>query len=174
MVIDTAAEDALLDLLNTTPLVAGAPDDLLEQGPRATRWLRDHGADGSEAERVALSRARDALQAVVRGQAAPESLQALLTGSHYLPAAVTEQGIDWAIRTPAGHRPAVLAVLAWSALQTERPGRLRPCANPECHLFLLDRSKPNKGRWCSMAVCGNRMKARRHYQRSQEAAAAQD
>ncbi|HUB22315.1 MAG TPA: CGNR zinc finger domain-containing protein [Streptosporangiaceae bacterium] len=23
-------------------------------------------------------------------------------------------------------------------------------------------------RWCSMAVCGNRMKARRHYQRGRE------
>jgi predicted RNA-binding Zn ribbon-like protein len=42
---------------------------------------------------------------------------------------------------------------------------LRPCANIECQLFLIDRSKPNTARWCSMAVCGNRMKARRHYQR---------
>jgi predicted RNA-binding Zn ribbon-like protein len=33
-------------------------------------------------------------------------------------------------------------------------------------LFLIDHSKPNKARWCSMAVCGNRMKARRHYERS--------
>ena len=35
-----------------------------------------------------------------------------------------------------------------------------------CALFLLDRSKPNTARWCSMAVCGNRMKARRHYERA--------
>jgi len=33
-------------------------------------------------------------------------------------------------------------------------------------LFLIDRSKANAARWCSMAVCGNRMKARRHYHRS--------
>ncbi|MGW0016543.1 CGNR zinc finger domain-containing protein, partial [Streptomyces tendae] len=26
----------------------------------------------------------------------------------------------------------------------------------------MDRSKPNSARWCSMAECGNRMKARRH------------
>ena len=51
------------------------------------------------------------------------------------------------------------------------PGRLRPCANDECRLFLIDRSKANAARWCSMAVCGNRMKARRHYQRSRNAQA---
>jgi predicted RNA-binding Zn ribbon-like protein len=48
-------------------------------------------------------------------------------------------------------------------------GRLRPCANDECRLFLIDRSKANAVRWCSMALCGNRMKARRHYQRGRTA-----
>jgi predicted RNA-binding Zn ribbon-like protein len=37
--------------------------------------------------------------------------------------------------------------------------------HPECALFLIDPSKPNTARWCSMVVCGNRMKARRHYER---------
>ena len=49
------------------------------------------------------------------------------------------------------------------------PGRLRPCANDECRLFLDDHSKANAARWCSMAVCGNRMKARRHYERARNA-----
>jgi predicted RNA-binding Zn ribbon-like protein len=62
--------------------------------------------------------------------------------------------------------PAVRAVTAWGALQEARPGRLRPCANDECRLFLLDRSRANRARWCSMAVCGNREKARRHYGRT--------
>jgi predicted RNA-binding Zn ribbon-like protein len=54
---------------------------------------------------------------------------------------------------------------AWDALRIASPGRLRACANSECQLFLIDRSKPNTARWCSMAICGNRMKARRHYLR---------
>jgi predicted RNA-binding Zn ribbon-like protein len=33
-------------------------------------------------------------------------------------------------------------------------------------LFLIDHSKASSARWCSMAACGNRMKARRHYQRT--------
>jgi hypothetical protein len=36
----------------------------------------------------------------------------------------------------------------------------------ECRLFLLDRSRANKARWCSMATRGNRLKARRHYERT--------
>jgi predicted RNA-binding Zn ribbon-like protein len=66
---------------------------------------------------------------------------------------------------------AVRAVLAWDALARHSPGRLRPCANDECRLFLVDRSKANGARWCSMAVCGNRMKARRHYQRARNVTA---
>jgi predicted RNA-binding Zn ribbon-like protein len=59
--------------------------------------------------------------------------------------------------------------VAWARLREKLPGRLRPCANHECRLFLLDRSRADTARWCSMKVCGNRLKTRRHYQRTQEA-----
>ncbi len=164
MVIDPAQEDALLDLLNTTPVVDGVPQDRLADPEEARAWQRAHGGTGGEQERTALVAARDALQKVVRGQAEPGSLARLLGGVTHRPV-VGGDGIDWTLDAPADRAPAVRAVLAWGELRRTRPGRLRPCANPECRLFLLDRSKPNKARWCSMAVCGNRMKARRHYQR---------
>ncbi len=73
-------------------------------------------------------------------------------------------------RCPGGRaryaRLAVEVVLAWATAEEQLPGRLRPCANDECQLFLLDRSRANRARWCSMAVCGNREKARRHYERT--------
>jgi predicted RNA-binding Zn ribbon-like protein len=56
-------------------------------------------------------------------------------------------------------------VLAWGEMQHARPGRRRACANDECQLFLLDRSRGGTGRWCSMSGCGNRMKTRSHYSR---------
>ena len=74
--------------------------------------------------------------------------------------------MEWTLSVPPERALAVRAVLAWDALQRRSPGRLRPCANTECRLFLIDHSKPNSARWCSMAACGNRMKARRHYQRA--------
>jgi predicted RNA-binding Zn ribbon-like protein len=59
----------------------------------------------------------------------------------------------------------VRAVLTWDAVAKQSPGRLRPCANDQCHLFLIDHSKAGTAKWCSMAICGNRMKARRHYRK---------
>ncbi len=38
--------------------------------------------------------------------------------------------------------------------------RIRTCAAEDCGLFLLDMSRPNLRRWCSMELCGNRSKMR--------------
>ena len=43
--------------------------------------------------------------------------------------------------------------------------RLKKCENPECTLHFYDTSKNRSRRWCSMASCGNVMKARAHYRR---------
>jgi hypothetical protein len=153
-------ETFLLDLLNSTPIVDGVQRDDLDRS-----WLRAHGHTGSAAEWQAARAARSALQAVVRGHEPARSLSRLLDGVSYRPS-VSGEGLDWRLDTPIGRSAAVRAVLAWDELRRSRPGRLRPCENPECALFLIDHSKPNNARWCSMAVCGNRMKARRHYERT--------
>ncbi len=149
----------LLDLLNTTPVVDGSQQDTLERD-----WLRAHGGTGSAGELVATREARDLLQSVVHSADA-SVLGPLLKGVSRHPS-VGADGIEWTLVVNAVRRPAVRAVLAWDELRRTSPGRLRPCANTECRLFLIDRSKPNNARWCSMAACGNRMKARRHYQRT--------
>ncbi|MFF4836224.1 CGNR zinc finger domain-containing protein [Streptomyces sp. NPDC001315] len=170
MAADRAQQDALLELLNTTPVVHGVVQDQLADPEAAESWQRAHGGSGTPAERRHLLQARDGLQEVVRGSLPATSLTPLLRGVTSRPH-LSPSGVSWELDAPAERRMAVEAVLAWSALQETMPGRLRACANPECRRFLLDRSKTNKGRWCSMAVCGNRMKARRHYQRTRDAAA---
>src|SRR6267142_64482 len=42
---------------------------------------------------------------------------------------------------------------------------IRKCANPRCVLYFRDRSRTRRRRWCSMAVCGNRMKVAAHVRR---------
>ena len=42
---------------------------------------------------------------------------------------------------------------------------IRKCENPGCILYHYDTSKNQKRRWCSMQVCGNRMKAAAFYDR---------
>ena len=152
--------DVLLDLLNTTPVVDGHGTDLLADDVAARRWLRDRDGDGEDVD--AVRRVRDDLQRVVRGDAHGEVLNRHLRGVRQVPV-VRDDGLQWSLES--ADWPARV-VLAWGEVQNRTPGRLRPCANGECHLFLLDRSRGGTGRWCSMSECGNRMKARRHYDRT--------
>ncbi|MFE5601752.1 CGNR zinc finger domain-containing protein [Streptomyces coelicoflavus] len=161
---DRAAEDVLLALLNTTPVVEGSVSDALGTPDRGRAWARGHGGSGSEEEVALLVAVRDALQEIVRGRRDPACLGEFLQGVSRVPV-VDGGGLRWVLEAPEAHRLAVELVLTWAHVEETRPGRLKPCGNPECRRFLLDRSKPNSARWCSMAECGNRMKARRHYQR---------
>ncbi|GLY68156.1 hypothetical protein Atai01_47750 [Amycolatopsis taiwanensis] len=169
MVIETREtpldEPLLLDLLNTTPIVDGAQRDDLADAEAGRRWLTAHDQPASDAEWHAILDARAALQNVVRGDEVPASLARFVDGVYYR-ASLAGDGVAWNLDLPKGRSAAARAVLTWDALRVSSPGRLRPCANPECRLFLIDHSKPNRARWCSMAACGNRMKARRHYQRT--------
>lgn len=151
------SEELLLALLNSTPRLNGVRRDLLAEDQDA--WLAEHAEpDVPAGELLAV---RDVLRAVVRGEMSPESLAPFLDGVASRPVA-SANGLEW---TRDGDSVAVRAILAWDELRTSAPGRLRPCGNPECLRFLLDRSRANNARWCAMATCGNRMKARRHYER---------
>ncbi|MGY5035625.1 CGNR zinc finger domain-containing protein [Streptomyces sp. 900116325] len=167
---DREQQNALLELLNTTPVVNGVVQDQLADPAAAEAWQRAHGGSGTTDEHRHLVQARDALQDVVRGSRPATSLAPVLEGVTSHPQ-VSSAGVSWDLDARKERLMAVQAVMTWSALQKATPGRLRPCANPDCRRFLLDRSKTNKARWCSMAVCGNRMKARRHYQRTRDGAA---
>jgi hypothetical protein len=163
LVASNADQELLLELLNTTPVAGGRRHDhLIDEAGRD--WLAARGGTGTTAELGWVRRVRTALQQVVRGQE-PASVLAPFVGSIRSQPTATENGLEWSLEAPADQQLAARSLLAWDHLRVTAPGRLRPCGNDECALFLIDRSKANTGRWCSMAVCGNRMKARRHYQR---------
>ncbi|GAA2835676.1 CGNR zinc finger domain-containing protein [Nonomuraea rubra] len=163
-------EELLLALLNTTPTVAGEVQDRLDDPEEARSWIAEHAGEGHHDEDLGLLRStRDTLQALVRGRAAPAALAPALSGVSYQPVP-GDTGLSWRLVTPREHALAARAVVAWDALRQTAPGRLRSCENTdECTLFFVDHSKSNSARWCSMAGCGNRMKARRHYERRKNA-----
>jgi len=76
------------------------------------------------------------------------------------------------VRQPRPKQPLdCLAPLAEDAakLVTERDrDRIKKCSNPECVLYYYDVTKNDSRKWCSMDLCGNRMKARRHYERQKQ------
>jgi hypothetical protein len=150
----------LLDLLNTTPVIDGQLVDQLADPGAARTWLRARGAGRGEDVDVVRT-ARDDLQNVVRMEAEASVLRRYLTDVRQVPA-IGPDGVTWSLEADWQAR----LVLAWGELERDMPGRLRPCANDECRLFLIDRSRAGTARWCSMSGCGNRMKARRHYSRT--------
>ena len=159
-------EELLLNLLNSAPVIEGAPTDRLE-GAAGRQLARSWGGTGSADELARIRRARQALQTVVRenDEVAVTELAGMLNNVVRTPR-ITPDGVAWDLHVPDDDRLAAGAVLAWSSVITEFPGRLRACANDECTQFLVDHSRPGTAKWCSMAVCGNRMKARTHARRA--------
>jgi predicted RNA-binding Zn ribbon-like protein len=54
-------------------------------------------------------------------------------------------------------------------LETGDYQMVRRCENPNCTLWFYDRTKSHRRRWCSMAICGNRMKVAAFRARQREA-----
>jgi predicted RNA-binding Zn ribbon-like protein len=79
------------------------------------------------------------------------------------------------VRARHWHDPQQLLVPAAEAaarlLTTGDRSLVRHCEGPTCTLWFYDRTKSHRRRWCSMAVCGNRAKARTHREREIRAAA---
>jgi predicted RNA-binding Zn ribbon-like protein len=148
--------------------------DRLSDAAGARAWLVDAGMLGSD---VPLAPAELELAQAVR-----ESIRGLLeTGD-----GGTRTGADLApLRELANtHRPR-LTVGEQGVLELENPrhenlsdglfdllliirraqqdgswSRLKACANPDCRWAFYDRSRNQQGNWCSMALCGNRLKNR--------------
>lgn len=172
-----------LDLLNTVWASHGAPVDLLRTLDGARDWLasaRQAGAlppdpDGDgrpdpEAVRAALVTAREAIRAHLDdpGSAATRAgLNEVLAWGHSWPEVGPDGSVHLARRVPdRARRAGWLAALSYADLLADDPRRLRRCAHPDCVLYFHDTSPKRSRRWCSMAVCGNRAKAARHYARN--------
>jgi predicted RNA-binding Zn ribbon-like protein len=165
-------EPLALDLLNTVWNQEGARRDLLAEpgGPEA--WLANAGHAGAPADGVAvaaLRNARAAIGAVVARRDDAAALNALLARGRLVerlepggPAQVLEvDAEEW--RVPW------LAAQNLLELLRAGPDRIRRCAGHGCLLHFYDASRGGRRQWCSMAGCGNRAKARRHYERTRHA-----
>lgn len=127
---------------------------------------RFHGVDRLAAGPAELVAVRDALRRfLTTGDAAP--LDAL-AATH--PLAVALAG-GVAALAPAGGDAVVAGLLAEAhrALASGEWVRLKACANPDCQWIYYDGSRNRSGRWCSMAECGEVMKARAYRRRARQA-----
>ncbi|AUG78615.1 hypothetical protein CFP65_3835 [Kitasatospora sp. MMS16-BH015] len=160
-------EPLALDLLNTRWHSAGEQDLLADLDGYGV-WLSSAGlADRcpvDEAGLAAARQARAALAEAVGGGGAGE-LNAVLArgrvrrslGPDGPQESVETDGPEWL----AGW----LAADDYLALLRQGAQRIRQCAGAGCVLHFFDTSQNGRRRWCSMAACGNRAKAARHYEK---------
>jgi predicted RNA-binding Zn ribbon-like protein len=69
----------------------------------------------------------------------------------------------------AGAMGRMVAAL-FTAIADEEWSRLKLCSSETCRWAFYDRSRNHSSRWCTMATCGNRQKARRFRQRAKATA----
>ncbi|MEU8951210.1 CGNR zinc finger domain-containing protein [Streptomyces sp. NPDC048489] len=173
-------EPLSLDLLNTRWISEGVPQDLLTDTGGLAVWLAANGL-GLPADETVLRhtlRARDALRAVVDGPARETADGTRTAGTERIDDVLAHGRIRLTL-TPEGPGerpefedpawgPGWLAARNYLELLSTSPDRIRHCAHESCVLHFLDTSRNGTRRWCSMASCGNRAKASRHYARTKE------
>lgn len=185
---------AWLDFVNTELVLEGAPADLLPHFRDLVDWLRDagflaparaedallawnDGARGGDALRLAREfrrTLRSTAERLGRGESFPPAavravneVLALGSGSYRLQPSKT--GFAMAFESVPQRAQELLVPLARSLaefLTVADLGRVKKCDNPKCVLYFYDATKNQARRWCSMALCGNRMKAALHYRRT--------
>jgi predicted RNA-binding Zn ribbon-like protein len=163
--------------VNTLDVETGA--DELGDAARCAEWLVDAGLLAKEASStaadasgvVALREAlRDLLCANAGGPLDGSGLRRLNDLSARLPLAVSFQSRESSSLLPVepgvGGALAVLLGIVHTAMADGSWDRLKACREDTCRWVFYDQSRNRSSAWCSMAVCGNRAKARAYRSRA--------
>jgi predicted RNA-binding Zn ribbon-like protein len=177
-----------LDFANT---VDNRPTDrareLLETYGDLAAWARQAGILSSGEERALLRRAarapddgsrvlgrarhlREALFTVF-ARRTPEALAHLrevLPSAYRRPVLRAGRGCELSWEDDPDALDRMLGPVVRSAVElltSKDLDRVRVCGADDCDWLFLDESRSRSRQWCSMATCGNRVKARRFYRR---------
>jgi predicted RNA-binding Zn ribbon-like protein len=185
------ANRPILDLLNTKPILADGPTELLPDVRALERWLIASGTVASAKAKTTLRSWRSSTEAVafleqliafreklreaifrIEGGSAPADaflteVNSLLL-QHPLPALLHKR--DGKIIRETSFQPsrptdlwAPLIDAAADLLAETESSRIRKCESCVVHFF--DTSKKGSRRWCSMNICGNKLKVAAYQRR---------
>ncbi len=173
------------DFVNTNDVEGG--NDELATPALLGAWLQERGLGGAATSVDAAAHARaiavregiralglannaepidiglvDAMNRAARAAAVTVSLSPAGEGGWRLEPA--SGGVDGFIGRLIGEVASAMADGSWS--------RVKACRSDTCRWLFYDRSRNHSGTWCSMAVCGSRVKARAYRARRRESASA--
>jgi len=184
-----------LDFLNTRPVLADGPKELLRDVDALVRWLVASGVlprqDGKTLARKwrdmpqaplflrELLKFRERLRAMVVRQEAGFSVSTAFIAElnsllKQYPSRIALQrkgeklDLDAAFETEKPNDVwAPIATAVAELLSNLPPARLRKCE--ACVVHFLDTSKKGSRRWCSMNICGNKIKVAAYQKRKRAA-----
>jgi predicted RNA-binding Zn ribbon-like protein len=189
------ANRTILDLLNTKPVLADGPTELLPDVRALERWLIASQTVTSPKAKTTLRTWRNSTEAAaflkqliafreklretilrMESRLAPADafltqVNSLLT-QYPLPALLHKQDgkvireTSFELRRPADLWAPIIAAIA-DLLAESDPSRIRMCESCVVHFF--DTSKKGSRRWCSMNICGNRLKVAAYQRRKRSA-----
>jgi predicted RNA-binding Zn ribbon-like protein len=191
-------ESRCLDFANTLSWrTSGKPEEKLGSYAALVEWGRRAGIVSAREARAMLKAAQTLKGVLQRAISLRESIYSIFAaqaaGRRARPSdlailndvvrearghlRLVAEGKAFVWRWPAGSDAArrILWTVARSAgelLTSDHLGSVRVCAGAGCGWLFLDLSRNRSRRWCAMSDCGNREKARRHYQRVRQARVA--
>jgi predicted RNA-binding Zn ribbon-like protein len=155
--------------LNSTDIEEGT--DRFETAESLRAWLIERDlpaadAPWTERDRATLTSFREALRAVVGAHdSAPptEALEVIARAARTAPLTVEFDATGAADLLPTGHGlDALIARLLGDIATAQRMGtwpNLRVCRRDVCRWAFYDASRNHSGVWCTMSICGNRVKS---------------
>lgn len=189
--------ETAFDFLNTLELENGALVERLTSLDTAASWLADaHVVPDATAvttqARTAAQRdallgrlvnartaLRDVAHAVAHDETPPRSaideVNRILGARERIELVASADGVRLGHSHVGDAIDDILARLAEPIVREIGSGhddRIRICANDTCRWIFYDESRAGRRRWCDMATCGNRAKARRHRARQKDPAEA--
>lgn len=184
-----------LDFINTQMILRGNLTDLLETFDDFVAWLvqakqitKDEGECASR--RLTQKEKHEVLGQVKAFRTIVRDMAEHLVRRHAIPGAVVleinrllsrRQGYPQVIQTKGRFEQKVvttgnstdsllthLAVAASDLLCNADQALIKKCRNEACILYFYDTTKSHTRNWCSMQLCGNRLKVAAHFQRKRQ------
>jgi predicted RNA-binding Zn ribbon-like protein len=181
-----------LDFINTQMIVRGNPTDLLGGCEDLVAWLVQASKVDKFQAVVVMTQwnhkdqeqlfeqgvkfrktLREMVARIVARKSIPDSTVAsinqILSRCPGYPQLVYAKGrFERQFQSQAARKEGLLAPLAEAASDLLCSGKLslvKKCGNAACILYFYDTTKNHTRNWCSMQLCGNRIKVAAHYQR---------
>lgn len=154
------------EFINTVEIDAGR--DPLSGPDGLESWCSKHAcALESPAQASDLRVFREALRAVLEAEASEraaawQAVEPFAARAGY-GMRILQDGMPALVPQGSGSVALISEILAiaYDAVRDGTWQRLKACRKHSCRWAFYDRSKNGSGAWCSMAVCGNRVKAQR-------------